>query len=77
MNINPVDMAVKEWCDRMVLELGNYGQAPFLQDEAKWQDWGQQVCLLPGVAAFNPPNPSLFFDDFYLWATQFNLAVPL
>lgn len=77
MNISPIGLSIKEWCDRMVFELGVYGQAPFLQDETQWQNWGQQICLLPGVAGFNPPDPRLFFNDFYLWAEQFNLAVPL
>lgn len=76
MNIFPRGMAVKEWCDQNVPLLAVYGQAPFLQEESEWQQWGMSVCKNPGVAKFNPPNP-LFFDDFYEWAERFNSAVPL
>jgi hypothetical protein len=76
MNINPVGLSIKEWCDYMVDELVQFGQAPVLQDERDWQRWGQDICRLPGVAGFNPPNPGLF-DNFYEWAERFNSAVPL
>lgn len=76
MNINPAGLTIKEWCDFMVSELDAFGQAPILDDEADWRTWGQQVLLLPGLAAFNPPNPR-DFDDFFEWASRFNAAVPL
>jgi hypothetical protein len=76
MNINPVGLSIKEWCDYMVDELLQYGQVPYLQDELNWQDWGQELCNLPGIAGFNPPNPR-FYDNFYGWAERFNSAVIL
>lgn len=76
MNINPVGMPVRTWCDFMVSELLAYGQVPYLQTESDWQDWGQRVCKLPGIAGLNPPNP-MYFNNFYDWAERFNSAVPL
>lgn len=76
MNINPRNLAVKEWCDYNVPLLARYGQVPFLQDEAGWQQWGVSICKNPTIAGFNPPNP-MFFNNFYDWAEQFNSAVPL
>lgn len=76
MNINPRGLEIKDWCDFMVDELVQFGQAPFLQDPNEWQQWGQQINKLPGVAAFNPPDPR-FFDNFYDWAERFNSAVLL
>lgn len=76
MNINPRGLTVKEWCDYMVDELMQYGQAPVIQDETDWQEWGQQICKLPTIAGFNPPDPR-FFNNFYDWAERFNSAVVL
>lgn len=76
MNINPHGLTVQEWCDYMVDEVLHFGQAPFLQDEREWQQWGQEINKLPGVAKHNPPNPA-FFNNFYDWAERFNSAVPL
>lgn len=76
MNIQPVGLSIKEWCDYMVDELIQFGQAPQLIEEKDWQEWGSRVCAMPGVAAFNPPN-SILFDNFYDWAERFNLTVSL
>ncbi len=76
MNINPIGMPIKLWCDFMVPELRQFGQVPILQNEADWQRWGQQVNKLPGIAGYNPPNPS-FFTNFYDWAERFNQTVVL
>jgi hypothetical protein len=76
MNINPRNLTVKTWCDFNVPLLARYGQVPFLQNEADWQQWGVEICKVPGVAGFNPPDPR-FFTNFYDWAAQFNSAVPL
>lgn len=76
MSINPRDMTVKDWCDQNVPLLVRYGQVPFIQDPARWQDWGVSVIKNPGVAAFNPPDPR-FFTNFYEWAERFNSVVPL
>jgi hypothetical protein len=76
MNINPRGLLVREWCDYMVDELIGFGQAPFLQDETEWQRWGQEICKLPGIAGYNPPDP-MFFNNFYDWAERFNSAVLL
>lgn len=76
MNINPINLTVQEWCDFMVDELLHLGQVPFLQDETEWQRWGQEICKLPQIAAYNPPN-SAYFNNFYEWAERFNSTVPL
>ena len=76
MNILPVDMDVVEWCNVMVDELIQFGQAPKIHEESQWVFWADAVLLLPGVAAFNPPNPH-FFNDWRVWADAFNLAVIL
>lgn len=76
MNIQPRNLSVKTWCDFNVPLLAQYGQVPFLKEEADWQEWGMAICKNPGIAAFNPPDPR-FFSDFYEWAERFNSAVPL
>lgn len=75
MNINPIGMTIKDWCDIMVEELIDLGQAPYVQND-DWQQWGREVLRLPDVAAFNPPDPT-FFDNFYEWAQRFNSTVLL
>lgn len=76
MNINPIGMAVKDWCDWMVSELRAYGLVAILDDPRNWRQWAIRVSELPGLAGFNPPDPRAF-DDFYEWAQRFNGAVQL
>lgn len=76
MNINPIGMEIKTWCDFMVSELRQYGLLPILDDPRHWQAWAQRATELPGLAGFHPPNPYTF-DSFYDWANRFNGAVQL
>jgi len=76
MNINPIGMTVRDWCDWMVSELRQYGLVSVLDQERNWKQWAIRVSELPGLAGLNPPDPR-GFDDFYEWANRFNGAVQL
>lgn len=74
--IDPQGSTPRDWCDRMVLELEQFGTIPILVREMSWKDWGRQVISLPEISRFDPPSPELFGDnDFVEWATYFNDAV--
>lgn len=57
----PVGMALRDWADRVVLDLDNYGAFGRLEDEARWQDWAVQF-LNNTTLGRNLPNPYQFAD---------------
>jgi hypothetical protein len=76
MIIDPRGLSVIEWTDFMADELSGFSTAPRLVSPEDWQGWALAVCQSPRIAAFNPPNPTVF-ASWLEWAERFNSAVDL
>ena len=76
MVLDPAGYSVVEWTDYVNLGLAVFGTIPILWDEKSWQDWAAAVIALPGISAFNPPNP-FNYSQWQLWADDFNKAVDI
>jgi len=74
--IDPRGTTPTDWCDRMVLELDQFGTIPILVTGMSWKDWALQVIQLQEISVFDPPNPDQYLEeDFEEWAIDFNDAV--
>ena len=74
--INPQGMPPRDWCDRMALELDQFGTIPILLDGMTWKDWAREVIQLSEISRFDPPNPDQYPDeDFEDWAADFSESV--
>ena len=74
--IDPRRVTPNDWCDRMVLELDQFGTIPIYDDRMGWREWARQVVQLAEISFFSPPNPDQYEeDDFEEWAIDFNDAV--
>ncbi len=70
--IDPRGTTPNDWCDRMTLELEQFGLVPRYVPELGWKDWAARVNQVTQLSKFNPPNPDQFGDeDFVEWATYF------
>ena len=73
--IRPDGFELLEWTDYVGSELSQFGLAPRLSDETRWrEDWAAPIIGLPGVAAFQPPDPYAF-TSWREWADSFNKAL--
>lgn len=72
--IDPRDMTVLNWTDRMAQLL------PFpvykLLDPDGWRHWAHYVMSYPSISTFNPPSPEEY-SDWREWAIRFNQVVVL
>jgi hypothetical protein len=74
--IDPRQSTPQDWCDRMVLELDQFGTIPVLGHGMTWKEWAFQVIQLSEISVFAPPSPDQYSeDDFEEWAIDFNDAV--
>lgn len=74
--IDPRGTTPRDWCDRMVLELDQFGTIPILDAWMDWKEWGRQVIQLAEISVFDPPNPDEYENsEFEEWAIDFNDAV--
>lgn len=74
--IDPRGATPVDWCDRMVLELDQFGTIPILVLGMSWKDWARQVIQLYEISIFDPPNPDQYREEeFEDWAIDFNDAV--
>lgn len=74
--IDPLGTTPNDWCDRMTLELEQFGPVPRYMPELGWKDWARRVIQIPQIDASGPPNPDQFGDgDFVEWATYFIDAI--
>lgn len=74
MIFQPEGYTAADWCNSMIDEVSQFGQAPTIRDDDEWQDWALAVLSFPGIAAFNPPSP-LEYDNWIDWVHNFNLVV--
>lgn len=74
--IDPRGVTPRDWCDRMVLELDQFGTIPIYGLEMDWKEWARQVIQLAEISVFDPPNPDQYLEEeFEDWAIDFNDAV--
>ena len=74
--IDPRGVEPSDWCDRMTLELVQFGVLPTVGGGLTWQDWGAQAIQFSQVSGRNPPNPWRYGkDEFEKWAIDFNNAI--
>lgn len=74
--IDPLGATPRDWCDRMGLELDQFGTIPILIDGMSWKEWAREVNQLSEISIFDPPNPDLYYEtEFEDWAIDFNDAV--
>lgn len=74
--IDPRGSTPRDWCDRMALELDQFGTIPILDLGMTWKEWGREILQMHEISVFNPPNPDEYEDDeFEEWAIDFNDAV--
>jgi hypothetical protein len=73
----PMFMTMQEWADETTRTLYDVAAVPRLeaQGEQDWADWARLLVGTPAIAAFNPPDPELFADDWRTWAIRFNEAL--
>ena len=71
IGINPIDMDVMEWADKMVPFLLPYGGfSEKLDDPAHWKEWANAVILINNKWQGVAPHPDQF-DDWREWAQRF------
>ena len=71
IGINPVDMDVMEWTDKMVPFLLPYGGfTEKLEDPTHWKQWANAVILINNQWQGVAPHPDQF-DDWRDWAERF------
>lgn len=63
-------MGLRDWADCIVMDLSTYGALSRLDDETKWQEWGQQFCVISGLSQKNVPDP-FSYNDWREWAQRF------
>jgi len=66
----PAIMGLRDWADQINMDLSTYGVLMRLDDETKWQEWGQQFCVISGLSQKNVPDP-FFYTDWREWAQHF------
>lgn len=67
--INPVNMALKDWADAVILSLGDAWSFGTLEDESRWQDWAVGFVRAPPYAQRILPDPYAF-SDWRDWAMR-------
>ena len=70
MITQPAIMGLRDWADQINMDLSTYGVLMRLDDETKWQEWGQQFCVISGLSQKNVPDP-FFYTDWREWAQRF------
>jgi hypothetical protein len=73
IGINPFNMEVVEWADKMtpiIINNGAGGDIGRLDDEANWQEWARGVILTNTNWQSTAPNPYQF-SDWQIWAERF------
>ena len=70
MITQPAIMGLRDWADQVVMDLSTYGVLSRLDDETKWQEWGQQFCVISGLSQKNVPDP-FAYTDWREWAQLF------
>lgn len=71
--IDPTQMGVIEWTDRMAQLLPDVLPVK-LYREVDWKAWAWHVVQSATISQRNPPNPEQF-GDWREWAYRFNNAV--
>jgi hypothetical protein len=66
----PAIMGLRDWADQINMDLSTYGVLMRLDDETKWQEWGQQFCVISGLSQKNVPDP-FYYTDWREWAQRF------
>lgn len=74
--IDPRFMDVVNWTGQTTTILAPYGIIPRLIDPEQWRVWATYVVGIPTIAALDPPRPE-GFDDWDIWARQFNVVARL
>ena len=70
MITQPAIMGLRDWADQVNMDLSTYGVLMRLDDETKWQEWGQQFCVISGLSQKNVPDP-FSYTDWREWAERF------
>ena len=70
MITQPAIMGLRDWADQVNMDLSTYGVLMRLDDETKWQEWGQQFCVISGLSQKNVPDP-FYYTDWREWAQRF------
>lgn len=70
MITQPAIMGLRDWADQINMDLSTYGVLMRLDDETKWQEWGQQFCVISGLSQKNVPDP-FYYTDWREWAQRF------
>lgn len=70
MITQPAIMGLRDWADQVNMDLSTYGVLMRLDDEAKWQEWAQQFCVISGLSQKNVPDP-FAYTDWREWAQRF------
>jgi len=63
-------MGLRDWADQINMDPSTYGVLMRLDDETKWQEWGQQFCVISGLSQKNVPDP-FYYTDWREWAQRF------
>ena len=67
--VDPRGMTLREWCDSVILAVGDAWSFGRLDDEAHWQEWAAGFVRAPGFASQAIPDP-YGFKDWREWAMR-------
>jgi hypothetical protein len=66
-------LTLKQWADRIALDLDGAAAIQSLEDESRWKDWARQFC---GISTLPQPLPDpVYFKDWRVWSDAFILAL--
>ncbi len=69
IGIQPVGIAMKDWCDQMATVLSQYGIRRVLQGETDWPVWSAYVYTVLQRYKAQVPDPR-FFPEWRDWAQR-------
>lgn len=67
--IDPRGMTLRDWCDSVILAVGDAWSYTKLEDEERWQEWATGFVQAPTFAKQVIPNP-YGFSDWREWAMR-------
>jgi hypothetical protein len=75
IGIDPRNMEVMEWTDKMTPFLNTYGDVGKLEGPENWQNWAVGVILINQQWQSVAPNPYQYVD-WREWAERFLQVIP-
>lgn len=69
MITQPTGLPLREWADRVILDLERFGTFSKLEGP-DWQNWAAQFLNCIGLGPYNLPSP-YYYDDWRDWAERF------